>query len=232
MVEPLPRRARRARARAPSAPAASDARSRGRCRRRPACRRRAGARHGRAPARSRRAVPTSVRITTMFCAALTVRPCRPRMDESASLGSLGRARAGKDVAREPQPVAHLLHAQLAQVARERRLRHRAARRGEHLAELLLGADAPPPDDALDQPLPLRLPQAASLGLHTPQDTSALDTARRGLPKPGHGNLLPMLRKALWMGLYGAIGAAATFVARRTAAGIWRVATGEKPPTKR
>jgi hypothetical protein len=42
----------------------------------------------------------------------------------------------------------------------------------------------------------------------------------------------MLRKALWMGLYGAIGAAATMLARRTASGIWRVATGEKPPAKR
>lgn len=40
----------------------------------------------------------------------------------------------------------------------------------------------------------------------------------------------MLRKALWMGLYGAIGAAATMIARRAASGIWRVATGEKPPT--
>ena len=42
----------------------------------------------------------------------------------------------------------------------------------------------------------------------------------------------MLRKALWMGLYGAIGAAATMAARRAASGIWRVATGEKPPAKR
>ena len=54
----------------------------------------------------------------------------------------------------------------------------------------------------------------------------------GLPNPGHGNLSLMLRKALWMGLYGAIGAAATMVARRAASGIWRVATGERPPTKR
>jgi hypothetical protein len=42
----------------------------------------------------------------------------------------------------------------------------------------------------------------------------------------------MLRKVLWMGLYGALGAAATMAARRTASGIWRVATGEKPPVKR
>jgi hypothetical protein len=53
-----------------------------------------------------------------------------------------------------------------------------------------------------------------------------------LPNPDHGNLTAMLRKALWMGLYGAIGAAATMLARRAASGIWRVATGEKPPAKR
>jgi hypothetical protein len=58
------------------------------------------------------------------------------------------------------------------------------------------------------------------------------TRRRGLPNRGHGNLWLMLRKALWMGLYGAIGAAATMLARRTASGIWRVATGERPPAKR
>jgi hypothetical protein len=42
----------------------------------------------------------------------------------------------------------------------------------------------------------------------------------------------MLRKALWTALYGSIAAAATMVARRAASGIWRVATGEKPPAKR
>ena len=42
----------------------------------------------------------------------------------------------------------------------------------------------------------------------------------------------MLRKLLWTALYGALGAAATMAARRTASGIWRVATGEKPPAKR
>jgi hypothetical protein len=41
----------------------------------------------------------------------------------------------------------------------------------------------------------------------------------------------MLRKLLWTGLYGAIAAGATIVARRVASGIWRVATGEKPPAK-
>ena len=51
-----------------------------------------------------------------------------------------------------------------------------------------------------------------------------------MPRPG--NRLSMLRKLLWTGLYGAIGALATIVSRRLASGIWRVATGEKPPSKR
>jgi hypothetical protein len=42
----------------------------------------------------------------------------------------------------------------------------------------------------------------------------------------------MLRKLLWTGLYAGLGAAATMAARRAASGIWRVATGEEPPTKK
>ena len=42
----------------------------------------------------------------------------------------------------------------------------------------------------------------------------------------------MLRKLLWTALYGSLGAAATIVSRRTAAGIWRTLTGEEPPTKK
>jgi len=42
----------------------------------------------------------------------------------------------------------------------------------------------------------------------------------------------MLRKVMWSGLYAVLGAAATMVARRTASSIWRVATGEEPPTKK
>jgi hypothetical protein len=42
----------------------------------------------------------------------------------------------------------------------------------------------------------------------------------------------LLRKVLWTGLYGVIGAAATILARRVASSLWRVATGEKPPAKR
>jgi hypothetical protein len=42
----------------------------------------------------------------------------------------------------------------------------------------------------------------------------------------------MLRKLLWTGLYAGLAAGATMAARRTAAGIWRVATGESPPVKK
>jgi len=42
----------------------------------------------------------------------------------------------------------------------------------------------------------------------------------------------MLRKALWTGLYATLGAAATMAARRTASRVWRLMTGEDPPTKR
>ena len=42
----------------------------------------------------------------------------------------------------------------------------------------------------------------------------------------------MLRRLMWSGLYAGLAAAATMAARRTASSIWRVATGEEPPTKR
>jgi hypothetical protein len=42
----------------------------------------------------------------------------------------------------------------------------------------------------------------------------------------------MLRKALWTGLYASLGAVATLAARRAASRIWRVTTGEEPPTKK
>jgi hypothetical protein len=42
----------------------------------------------------------------------------------------------------------------------------------------------------------------------------------------------MLRKAMWTGLYAGLGAASTMAARRLASKIWRVATGEAPPTKK
>jgi hypothetical protein len=42
----------------------------------------------------------------------------------------------------------------------------------------------------------------------------------------------MLRKAMWTGLYAGLGAVSTMAARRLATKIWRVTTGEEPPTKR
>lgn len=42
----------------------------------------------------------------------------------------------------------------------------------------------------------------------------------------------LLRKLLWSGLYALLAAVATMAARRAASGLWRVATGEKPPAKR
>jgi hypothetical protein len=50
--------------------------------------------------------------------------------------------------------------------------------------------------------------------------------------PDAGNPRRMLRKAMWTGLYAGIGAAATIAARRVASKIWRIATGEEPPTKK
>jgi hypothetical protein len=45
-----------------------------------------------------------------------------------------------------------------------------------------------------------------------------------------GNLDHVLRKLLWTALYGVLAALATLAARVAASRIWRVATGEEPPT--
>ena len=42
----------------------------------------------------------------------------------------------------------------------------------------------------------------------------------------------MLRKLMWSGLYAGLAALATITARRVASRVWRVATGEEPPTKK
>ena len=42
----------------------------------------------------------------------------------------------------------------------------------------------------------------------------------------------MLRKLMWTGLYASLAAGATMAARRVASRIWRLATGEAPPTKK
>ena len=43
---------------------------------------------------------------------------------------------------------------------------------------------------------------------------------------------PLVRKALWSGLYAGLGAVATKAARRLASKIWRLATGEALPAKK
>jgi hypothetical protein len=42
----------------------------------------------------------------------------------------------------------------------------------------------------------------------------------------------MLRKLLYSILYGGLAAGSALAARRAASGIWRLATGESPPSKR
>jgi hypothetical protein len=42
----------------------------------------------------------------------------------------------------------------------------------------------------------------------------------------------MLRKLLWTGIYGIIGAIAAIGARIVASRIYRLATGEEPPAKK
>jgi hypothetical protein len=42
----------------------------------------------------------------------------------------------------------------------------------------------------------------------------------------------MLRKLMWSGLYAGLAAGAAMGARRVASKIWRLATGEAPPTKK
>jgi hypothetical protein len=42
----------------------------------------------------------------------------------------------------------------------------------------------------------------------------------------------MLRKLLWSGLYAGLAAGTALAARQAASTIWRLATGEPPPSKR
>ena len=42
----------------------------------------------------------------------------------------------------------------------------------------------------------------------------------------------MARKLAWSVLYGVLASLAALAAKRAAAGIWRVATGEQPPIKK
>jgi hypothetical protein len=64
--------------------------------------------------------------------------------------------------------------------------------------------------------------------------SILYSRRSGkrLERRGVGNATDMLRKVMWTGLAAGLGAAASLASRRLASQIWRVATGEEPPTKK
>lgn len=62
--------------------------------------------------------------------------------------------------------------------------------------------------------------------------SACSLTYRGLLRGDGGERHRMLRKAMWTGLYAGFGAASTMIARRLASKVWRVATGEEPPTKK
>ena len=55
---------------------------------------------------------------------------------------------------------------------------------------------------------------------------------QGFASTGVGNETAMLRKLLWTGLYASLGAAATMAARRVASRVYRIVTGEEPPTKK
>ena len=53
-----------------------------------------------------------------------------------------------------------------------------------------------------------------------------------MPERRLGNETTMLRKLFWTGLYATLGAVATMAARRVASRVYRIATGEEPPTKK
>jgi hypothetical protein len=53
-----------------------------------------------------------------------------------------------------------------------------------------------------------------------------------LSGPVGGKQPSVLRKLLWSGLYTGAAAGAAVAARKVAAGVWRLTTGEDPPTKR
>jgi hypothetical protein len=55
---------------------------------------------------------------------------------------------------------------------------------------------------------------------------------QGFASRSVGNESAMLRKLLWTALYASLGAAATMAARRVASRVYRIVTGEEPPTKK
>src|SRR5215210_5591143 len=77
-------------------------------------------------------------------------------DTVERIARVGLPRFRKHVPRAAERVVRLLEPELAEVARDRRLRDVTARLGESAEELELAADAFAGHDARDQPLPLRL----------------------------------------------------------------------------
>lgn len=64
----------------------------------------------------------------------------------------------------------------------------------------------------------------------PASADQLNAVRFREQRPG--NARSMLRKIMWNGLYAGISAVAALGARRAASSVWRIATGEEPPTKK
>ena len=155
-------------------------------------------------------------------------PCRRHLaaelteDRIEDLGGIGPAGdVRQHVPRPAEGVVRLLETELADVARDRRLRDDTTGVGERVEQLELSADSLSGDEALDQALPLGLPQLHKASIRMQVWRS------QGLVE-----LNVMLRKLLWSALYGAFAALATIVSRRAASRIWRTLTGEEPPTKK
>jgi hypothetical protein len=115
----------------------------------------------------------------------------------------------------------LLEPELADIARDRGLRHDAAGLSKRVEQLELRANPLTHHDALDQALAFALAQ-----LHTKSISIQVSESRSLVENES------MLRKLLWSALYGALAALATIVSRRTASRVWRTLTGEEPPTKK
>jgi hypothetical protein len=129
------------------------------------------------------------------------------------------------VARPPEHVARLLEPELADVSRDGRLGDLAAGAPERPLQLVLAPDPAATDYAGDQTLALVLRELPKL-LHKARITIQVSSKRRRGKQP------KMLRKLLWSGLYAGFAASSALAARRAASGIWRLATGEPPPSKR
>ncbi len=55
---------------------------------------------------------------------------------------------------------------------------------------------------------------------------------QGLASRRVGNETAVLRKVIWTALYASLGAVATMTARRLASRVYRIVTGEEPPTRK